>query len=96
MKAFICLFAGTALVSGCASYSGIVPASNDNYIVTKQAATGFPGIGNIKTELLTEAREFCDKKGREFKVVEIQEAKPPYVLGNYPRVELTFSCAPTS
>jgi hypothetical protein len=80
------------LLTACASYSGIVPEGNNTYVVTKQQATGFPGLGNLKTELLIDAKEFCDKTGRSLRVLDDKETQPPYILGNYPRVELTFTC----
>jgi hypothetical protein len=81
-----------SLLTACASYSGIVPAGGNTYVVTKQQATGLPGLGNLKTELLIDAKEFCDKTGRSLRVLDDKETQAPYILGNYPRVELTFAC----
>lgn len=82
------------LLAGCASHSGIVPMSQGKFMITKQAATGFPGIGNLKAEVMQEAVSFCGAMDKDMSQVAYEETKPPYILGNYPRVELQFSCAP--
>ena len=82
-----------AIIAGCAAHSGIAPAGDGKYVVTKQAATGFPGQGNLKADALREAAEHCKAQGaHDFTVVEMVEAQPPFLLGKYPRVDLTFRC----
>ncbi len=80
------------LLSGCATDSGVVQMGKDTFIITKQAATGFSGIGDLKAEVLKEAYAQCSKTGQSVKVIDSQESKPPYIFGNFPRIELTFSC----
>lgn len=77
-------------LGGCASNSGVVPAGNGEHSITAQAATGFSGIGDLKADALRQAATHC--KPADFEVVEYRETKPPYVLGNYPRVDLRFRC----
>ena len=83
----ICLF----LVS-CASDSGVVSIGDDEYFIAKQASTGFPGTGGIKTETLQEASAYCKSQGRSLDIIDLDENEGPFVLGKYPRVELTFIC----
>ncbi len=78
---------------GCASHSGVIPAGGGELSITKQAATGFSGLGNMKAEVLQEASAYCKKEGKTMSIVNYQETKGPYILGNYPRVDLTFRCA---
>ncbi len=78
--------------ASCASHSPIVQNGKGGYFVSKQAATGFPGIGDIEAELLAEAGQHCGTLGKEMQVEQVDKTKPPYVLGNYPRVELHFAC----
>jgi hypothetical protein len=33
------------VVAGCASQTGVVPNGQGGYLIAKQAATGFPGLG---------------------------------------------------
>jgi hypothetical protein len=78
------------LVAGCASQTGVVPNGQGGYLIAKQAATGFPGLGNLKAEAMGEANQYCQGQGREF----LMETQPPYLLGNYPRAEISFQCVP--
>jgi len=83
----ICLF----LVS-CASNSGVVSIGDDEYFIAKQASTGFPGTGGIKTDALKEAGAYCKSQNKSLDIIDLDENEGPFVLGKYPRVELTFNC----
>jgi hypothetical protein len=52
------------------------------YLIAKQAATGFPGLGNLNAEAMGEANQYCAGKGREFLLLGGTETEPPCVLGN--------------
>ena len=80
------------MVSACASYTGVVPMGKDTYMIAKQQATGFPGLGNMKAEIIGDGTRYCAGSGKEFQIVSTQETQPPYVLGNYPRAEIQFMC----
>lgn len=86
------VLAAVAALAGCASHTGVVPIGQDTFMVSKQAATGFPGLGNMKAEIIAEGAAHCRSQGREFQLVSTQETQPPYILGNYPRSEITFMC----
>ncbi|WP_153304441.1 hypothetical protein [Desulfosudis oleivorans] len=86
---FICL---TLFLVSCASNTGIIKIGEEKLFIAKQAATGFPGTGGIKTEALKEASEYCTSQNKILKIVELKENEGPYILGKYPRVELTFIC----
>jgi hypothetical protein len=64
----------------------------DTFMIAKQQATGFPGLGNMKAEIIGEASRHCAGLGKELQVVSTQESQPPYILGNYPRSEIQFMC----
>lgn len=81
-----------AALVGCAANSGIVAMGTDTYFVSRQAATGFSGMGTLKAEAIGEAGQFCSAKGRTVQVVTENDAKPPFILGNYPKTELQFKC----
>ena len=82
-------------VAGCASQSGVVPNGKGGYLIAKQAATGFNGLGNLKAEALEEANQYClsQSQERELFVTSAMETQPPYVMGNYPRAQIEFRCA---
>jgi hypothetical protein len=80
------------ICAGCASRSGVVQLGPDTFMLAKQAATGFPGLGNLKAELIAEGAAHCRTAGKEFKIVSTSESQPPFVMGNYPRAEIEFVC----
>lgn len=81
-----------AMLAGCASNSGIISIGKDTYMVSRQAATGFSGSGTLKAEAFQEASAYCAKQGKTLQVVSTEEAKPPFLLGNYPKAEVQFMC----
>lgn len=86
---YICV---AAVLTGCASNSGVVAMGPDTFFVSRQAATGFSGSGSLKAEAMTEAGAFCTGKGKTATVTGEKEAQPPFVFGNYPKAEITFKC----
>lgn len=80
------------MLSGCATNSGIVDLGNGTYMIAKQAATGFHGIGNIKAEAVQEGVKKCGSDGKSLKIISSVDSQPPYILGNFPRTELVFEC----
>ncbi|MFZ6733064.1 SHOCT domain-containing protein [Undibacterium sp. Ji42W] len=62
-------------------------------MVSRQAATGFSGSGTLKAEVFQEASQYCEKLGKPLHVVGLQEARPPYVYGNFPKAEIQFMCS---
>lgn len=43
------------VLSGCASNSGVVGTGPDTFMVSRQAATGFSGLGTLKADAIREA-----------------------------------------
>jgi len=80
------------LLSSCAANSGVVTIGPDTFMVSRQAATGFSGLGNLKAEAFQEANQYCASQKKHIRVVNTSESSPPYLLGNYPRVEIQFMC----
>ena len=93
-SSFVCLLtlAAVALLGGCAANSGVVSLGADRFMVSRQAATGFSGLGTLKADALREAEQYCAKNGKAVYVLKTTESKPPYVLGNFPRAEVEFMC----
>ena len=80
------------LMVGCAANSGIVPIGNDTFFISKQAATGFTGLGTLKSEAMHEGAVFCGAMSKEFELVSEDNSEGLHVLGNFPWVEITFVC----
>lgn len=89
-----CQVAALAFLAGCATHSGVVPAGDGTHRITAQAATGISGMGNLTPDAMREATDHCAQSGEAMHIVQLTETKPPYIFGNYPKVDLTFSCVP--
>jgi hypothetical protein len=79
-------------LAGCAANSAVAPMGPNSFMVSRQAATGFSGAGTLKEEALTEAGQFCTGRRQTIQVTDLTEAQPPYVMGNFPRVTVQFTC----
>ena len=90
MKRYL-IFAVLA-ITGCASNSGVVPIGPDTFMVSRQAATGFSGLGTLKADAFHEANQYCASQGKYIRVVNTSDSAPPYVFGNFPRSEIQFMC----
>lgn len=64
----------------------------EQYRVFQQAATGFVPIDSVRSDVEGLASVYCERKGKTMHGLEETDAKPPYILGNFPRVELLFEC----
>lgn len=89
---FTPLLFASLLTFGCAQNSGVIQFGPDSYIVSKQAATGFHGMGTLKADALREAYAKCESLNKEVEIIETNDAEPPYILGNFPKTEIIFKC----
>jgi hypothetical protein len=80
------------LMVGCAANSGVVPTGPDTYMISRQAATGFSGMGTLKADALREAGAYCIRQHKTAQLVSASESTPPFVLGNFPKAEIEFKC----
>lgn len=60
--------------------------------VFHQGATGFTPVSAVRSSAMERVIEFCKFKGLEPYLVEETTSKPPHILGNWPRIEIVFSC----
>ncbi len=94
MKKFllvILIFISIAVI-GCAEKSGVYPSGDNSFSISNQASTGFSGMQDIRAEAYRQASDYCKSLHKDFSVIEADETKPPYVFGNYPRINLKFRC----
>lgn len=82
------------ILPGCAANSGVVPMGNETYMVSRQAASTFSGMGTLKADAMREAYQQCQLTGKNVEVLETIDAEPPYILGNFPKTEIRFRCVP--
>lgn len=90
MKLLVILVA--LVLASCAVNTGIVPYGPNTFVVARQAATGFSGSGDLKAEALREADHHCKTLKKAVRVLAVTEAQPPFVLGNFPKAEVQFTC----
>ena len=65
------------------------------YHVFQQGATGFVSIQSVRDDAERRANDFCKRQADNI-MESLQEttADPPFILGNFPRIEIVFECAP--
>ena len=84
----------STLFTGCGVSSTGPKVSGKNSYTISYTEGAFPT--STGRELLrkakNESRAFCNKKNMEVKVIDEYSDVGPYVLGNYPDAEITFSC----
>jgi hypothetical protein len=64
----------------------------ESYRLFQQGATGFVSLQSVRSGVEELASGHCERKGKAMHGLVETHAKPPYVLGNFPRVELVFEC----
>jgi hypothetical protein len=63
----------------------------DWYRVYVQGATGFVPISALREDVESRAANFCSRQGKEMTLLGERISQPPYVLGNFPRIEIVFA-----
>jgi|SRR5580658_11324912 hypothetical protein len=89
----ILLTVAIVVLAGCAAHPSIVPAGEGTYIASRSGQV-YNSITGLKAQALTQADEFCAAKHMTFTVLNSTNSEPPYIFGNYPRVEIQFKCIP--
>lgn len=77
---------------GCAAESGIVRTGQNSYLLSKRGATGWSPIESLHVDVLEQAGQYCTSQGKNLNVTNETHSKPPYLLGNFPRVTIEFQC----
>lgn len=63
----------------------------DVYRIYHRASTGFVSIQSIREAAMLRASDFCARQGKEVLVLGEKISQPPYILGNFPRIEIVFA-----
>lgn len=78
---------------GCATSStGPMAAGNDTFVVSRQAGAFPSGREPLLAEAIVEANTKCTSLNKTFKLISATENPGPYILGNYPKATVVFSC----
>ena len=81
-----------AVYKGETVSTGTAAPGNESYRVFIQGSTGFVPIQAVRDDAEQRAKEYCGRKGKAMESLSETVAKPPYILGNWPRVEIVFDC----
>ncbi|GGC18294.1 hypothetical protein GCM10011386_07750 [Parapedobacter defluvii] len=65
-------------------------STKDMYRAYRRAGTGFTSMTKTQRRLENRIAKFAKSKGKSFIVLGSQFSQPPYILGNYPRMEIIF------
>lgn len=69
---------------------------SEQYRVFEQSATGYGSIPEARDQAMPRVVTFCRSKNREPKILKEETSVPPHILGNFPRIEITFVCVEKS
>jgi hypothetical protein len=74
----------------------LAPRSADRtaYRIFIQGATGFVPMASVRDDAEQRAIAFCDRRAATMEALEEQATNPPYILGNFPKIEIIFDCVP--
>jgi hypothetical protein len=84
-----------AFYTGHDFYRAKEKIDGERYRVFEQAATGLSGTSGIRQDAMDRANDFCRSKDPKTEMLTVSEhtAIPPYIFGNFPRIEIIFVCA---
>lgn len=80
-----------AMLSGCASTSGVFQSGPDTFTVTATASPGAGGSAKAKGSAYADAQRECGKHGGTVEVVSEKAAAPSWTDGMH-TVDLVFKC----
>jgi hypothetical protein len=84
---------GGAIYKGTKTVIKPATPSAEAYRVLIQGATGFVSMTAVRDDAEQRAATFCRAKGdRRWEAIEETTANPPYILGNFPRIEIVVQC----
>jgi putative oligomerization/nucleic acid binding protein len=65
---------------------------NPTFRVFQQAGSSFVSVQSVREDAEQRATAFCDRKGKAMESLTETTSTPPYILGNFPRIEIVFDC----
>jgi intein/homing endonuclease len=66
-------------------------SDTDIYRIYHRAATGFVSINSIRQSAESRAEEFAKRQDKTITILGEKTSNPPYILGNFPRIEIVFA-----
>ena len=71
-------------------------SSLTEYRVFQHGDSGFERMSSVRYQAESRANTFCDQRNMAARTIRERAAVPPYILGNFPRLELIFVCEPST
>lgn len=63
----------------------------DIYTLYERAASGFVPIETIRLKVERRAEIFAERQGKTVVFLGEKTSQPPYILGNFPRIQIVFA-----
>lgn len=92
MNRVLPLVAALSLVGCATSSTGPIAAGGDTFVVSRQAGAFPSGREPLLAEAIAEANSKCASLSKALKLISTTENPGPYILGNYPKATVVFSC----
>ena len=71
-------------------------AALTEYRVYQHGSDGFEGGSPVRFKAESRANIFCKQRNMAARTIREQAAVPPYIFGNFPKIELIFICEPST
>jgi hypothetical protein len=80
------------IITSCAYNSGVIVDGENEFSLTRQAASGFQGHGKLKSEAVNEGKQFCSAMNKKFELVSQERICEIMLPGCFPAIEISFKC----
>ncbi len=64
---------------------------SDIYTLYERGSTGFVSIQTLRSNLERRAELFANRQNKSIVVLGEKISEPPYILGNFPRIQIVFA-----
>ena len=81
----------SALLSACASTSGVVPLGGDTYLIARSEKSLSTTGSRVKADALKEANQYCAAAGKRLEVVKATD-RDMVPFKSDPQAEVEFRC----
>jgi hypothetical protein len=79
-------------VAGCATKTGVISTSQDNFMILKQGSGFWVSPSTIVAEVTQEAGQHCAYKGKVLEILNIRKEDTGFRPGAFPEAEIHFKC----
>ena len=80
------------IMTGCATDSGIVDLGANQYMLARQAATGFGSSLKLQAEVMRDAANHCRAQSKTMEIGSESRTTSTPAFGKFPQAEVRFKC----